>query len=103
MRSSQEGSIGFDPKSRFHFPRPMLQFGLRCLRPTGESEPRRYGSPHINLDSIMSAKHAPSLKPVDELTLPEARAEHEDLGREIAEHDRRYYEDDAPTVSDAEY
>ncbi|MEZ0170042.1 NAD-dependent DNA ligase LigA [Microvirga sp. TS319] len=51
----------------------------------------------------MSAKHAPSLKPVDELTLPEARAEHEDLGREIAEHDRRYYEDDAPTVSDAEY
>src|SRR4051794_24994006 len=38
------------------------------------------------------------------LTAPsEARAEHEALGREIAEHDRRYYEDDAPTVSDAEY
>ena len=36
-------------------------------------------------------------------TLAEARAEHDALGREIAEHDRRYYEEDAPTVSDAEY
>ncbi|WP_134496486.1 NAD-dependent DNA ligase LigA [Microvirga pakistanensis] len=51
----------------------------------------------------MSPKNAPSLKPVDQLTLTEARAEHDDLGREIAEHDRRYYEEDAPTVSDAEY
>ncbi|WP_457089799.1 NAD-dependent DNA ligase LigA [Microvirga sp. P5_D2] len=51
----------------------------------------------------MPAKNAPSLKPVDELTPAEARAEHEALGAEIAEHDRRYYEEDAPTVSDAEY
>jgi len=51
----------------------------------------------------MSAQNAPSLKPVDQLTLPEARAEHDALGREIAEHDRRYYEEDAPTISDAEY
>ncbi|WP_243371648.1 NAD-dependent DNA ligase LigA [Microvirga solisilvae] len=51
----------------------------------------------------MSAKNTPSLKSVDELTLKEARAEHEALGVEIAEHDRRYYEEDAPTVSDAEY
>src|SRR3954470_16088152 len=33
----------------------------------------------------------------------EARLEHATLGREIAAHDRRYYQDDAPTVSDAEY
>src|SRR4029078_7798801 len=39
----------------------------------------------------------------DDQTLVEAQAEHEALGREIAEHDRRYYEEDAPTVSDAEY
>src|SRR5918911_766380 len=39
----------------------------------------------------------------DALTLDNARAEHEALGLEIAEHDRRYYEEDAPTVSDAEY
>jgi DNA ligase (NAD+) len=36
-------------------------------------------------------------------TLAEARAEHARLGAEIAEHDRRYFQEDAPTVSDAEY
>ena len=35
--------------------------------------------------------------------LEEARAEHEALGAEIAEHDRRYHGEDAPTISDAEY
>ena len=40
---------------------------------------------------------------MDQLTPADARAEHDALGREIAEHDRRYYEEDAPTVSDAEY
>ena len=33
----------------------------------------------------------------------EARAEHARLGAEIAEHDRRYYQEDAPTISDADY
>jgi len=33
----------------------------------------------------------------------EARAEHARLGEEIAAHDRRYYQDDAPTISDADY
>ncbi|MGO4386855.1 NAD-dependent DNA ligase LigA [Microvirga sp. 2YAF29] len=51
----------------------------------------------------MPSKNAPSLKPVDEMTPTEARAEHEALSAEIAEHDRRYYEEDAPSVSDAEY
>ncbi len=32
-----------------------------------------------------------------------ARAEHARLGAEIAEHDKRYYQEDAPSVSDAEY
>ena len=46
----------------------------------------------------------PSPKPTRTPRLSaEARAEHDALGREIAEHDRRYYEEDAPTVSDAEY
>ncbi|HEV2603938.1 MAG TPA: NAD-dependent DNA ligase LigA [Microvirga sp.] len=40
---------------------------------------------------------------VDDLTPEQARAEHDALGAEIAEHDRRYYQEDAPTVSDAEY
>jgi DNA ligase (NAD+) len=40
---------------------------------------------------------------VDDLTEKQAKAEHARLGAEIAGHDRRYYQDDAPSVSDAEY
>jgi DNA ligase (NAD+) len=40
---------------------------------------------------------------VDELTGKQAKAEHARLQAEIAAHDKRYYQDDAPTVSDAEY
>jgi DNA ligase (NAD+) len=43
------------------------------------------------------------MKPVDALTEAEARAELDRLAREVAEHDRRYYQEDAPTISDAEY
>jgi DNA ligase (NAD+) len=41
--------------------------------------------------------------PVKTLDAAAARAEHERLGSEIAEHDRRYYSEDAPSVSDAAY
>ncbi len=41
--------------------------------------------------------------PVDDLTEKQAKAEHARLAAEIAEHDRRYYQEDAPTVSDAAY
>ncbi len=37
------------------------------------------------------------------LTLAKARDEHARLQNEIAEHDRRYHGEDAPTISDAEY
>jgi DNA ligase (NAD+) len=40
---------------------------------------------------------------VDDLTEKQAKAEHARLATEIAGHDKRYYQDDAPTVSDAEY
>jgi DNA ligase (NAD+) len=50
-----------------------------------------------------SSPAAPAIAPVSDLTLDQARAEHEALALEIAAHDRRYYEEDAPTVSDAEY
>ncbi len=42
-------------------------------------------------------------KPAPDLTLAKARREHKRLGAEIAEHDRRYHGEDAPTISDAEY
>jgi DNA ligase (NAD+) len=42
-------------------------------------------------------------RPVELLTEEEARAELERLAAEIAHHDRRYYAEDAPEVSDADY
>ncbi len=42
-------------------------------------------------------------KGLPKLTLAKARKEHARLGTEIAEHDRRYHGEDAPTISDAEY
>src|SRR5580698_7372265 len=41
--------------------------------------------------------------PVEALSEKQASAAHARLAVEIAAHDRRYYQDDAPTVSDAEY
>src|SRR5947207_905119 len=40
---------------------------------------------------------------VDDLTAKQAKAEHARLETEIAAHDKRYHQDDMPTVSDAEY
>ena len=53
-------------------------------------------------DSQMAAKDSAKL-PVDDLTEKQAKAEHARLAAEIAGHDRRYYQDDAPSVSDADY
>ncbi|MCB1378196.1 MAG: NAD-dependent DNA ligase LigA, partial [Alphaproteobacteria bacterium] len=41
--------------------------------------------------------------PVEDLTPIEAAAELAALARTIGEHDRRYYSEDAPSISDAEY
>jgi DNA ligase (NAD+) len=41
--------------------------------------------------------------PVEALTDSQAKAEYARLAKEIADNDRRYYQDDAPAVSDAEY
>jgi DNA ligase (NAD+) len=43
------------------------------------------------------------MKPVNDLTSVEADEELARLAREIAEHDRRYHGEDAPTISDAAY
>ncbi|HLH92752.1 MAG TPA: NAD-dependent DNA ligase LigA [Xanthobacteraceae bacterium] len=52
-----------------------------------------------------STPKKPVAKPpaVEDLTEKQAKAEHARLQGEIAAHDQRYYQDDAPTVSDAEY
>src|SRR5689334_8600856 len=41
--------------------------------------------------------------PVDFLTAKQAKAEHARLTAEIALHDKRYYQDDRPSITDAEY
>jgi DNA ligase (NAD+) len=41
--------------------------------------------------------------PVEELTPLEARAEHDRLAEEVAAHDIRYHQQDAPVISDADY
>src|SRR3954463_8404659 len=50
----------------------------------------------------MATRDASKIPP-DELSEKQARAEHARLHGEIVEHDKRYYQNDAPTVSDAEY
>src|SRR5476651_306897 len=44
-----------------------------------------------------------SAKTVDKLSSAEAEKELDRLAKEIAEHDRRYHAEDAPTISDADY
>ncbi len=50
----------------------------------------------------MASKHSSNLA-VDELTAAQAKTEHTRLEAEIAAHDRRYYQEDAPSISDADY
>jgi DNA ligase (NAD+) len=52
---------------------------------------------------MSSVRASRTEKPIDELTEKEAAAELARLATEIAEHDRHYHVEDAPTISDAEY
>ena len=45
------------------------------------------------------AKRSPEPTSISDLTEKQAKAEHARLHAEISEHDKRYYADDAPTVS----
>src|SRR5689334_14393370 len=50
----------------------------------------------------MAARDASKIA-VPDLSEKQAKAEHARLHAELTEHDKRYYQDDKPTVSDAEY
>jgi len=50
----------------------------------------------------MAARDASKVA-VSDLTAKQAAAEHARLHTELTEHDKRYYQDDQPTVTDAEY
>jgi len=43
------------------------------------------------------------MRPVEKITSADAEKELDRLAKEIAEHDRRYHGEDAPTISDADY
>ena len=51
----------------------------------------------------MATKAKKTLVDVAKLTKPQAKVEHMRLALELEGHDKRYYQDDAPVVSDAEY
>jgi DNA ligase (NAD+) len=53
--------------------------------------------------SARRRRDEPVVQPVDSLTEEEARTELASLAEEIAHHDRLYYTDAAPEISDAEY
>src|SRR5215467_7132086 len=55
-----------------------------------------------SVTDTMPPKSASQIAP-DALAEAQAKAELKRLATEIAAHDKRYYQDDAPTVSDAEY
>jgi DNA ligase (NAD+) len=52
---------------------------------------------------ITKSKKAKPLPDVADLTKAQAEVEHKRLALELEGHDRRYYQEDAPSVSDAEY
>src|SRR5215469_1214973 len=52
---------------------------------------------------MAKATKAKALPAVTDLTKAQAKVEHKRLALELEGHDRRYYQDDAPSVSDAEY
>src|SRR3546814_6477210 len=64
------------------------------------SRARRRRQPAGRARGLMSRQRE---KPVAELTPNRARLEHARLEEEIAAHDRRYHQEDAPTVADADY
>jgi DNA ligase (NAD+) len=54
-------------------------------------------------DGKLMAKVKTDKTPVELLTAKQAKAEHARLTVEITEHDKRYYQHDRPTISDADY
>ena len=85
--------------------RQRLEEIARMLSGANVTDEARAAAKRLMAEASAPAKKATekSVKAVDKLTSAEAEKELDRLAREIAEHDRRYYQQDAPNVSDAEY
>src|SRR4051812_47449825 len=53
-------------------------------------------------DSVMASRDSTKTS-ISDLSEKQAKAGHARLHAELIEHDKRYYQNDAPTISDAEY
>src|SRR5947209_18585333 len=51
----------------------------------------------------MATKAKKALVDVSKLSKPQAKVEHMRLALELEAHDKRYYQNDAPSITDAEY
>src|SRR5712691_9078089 len=80
-----------------------MSFRLAAARRPRNDVESYYRASQRNIsDGTMPPKSASHIAP-DALSEAQAKAELKRLAAEIAAHDKRYYQDDAPTVSDAAY
>ena len=89
--------------------RPGFGLGARPGRPPRRGRPDAGGRPRYRRRARRRGEPdrgpppVSARKPVQDMSKEEAQRELETLAAEIAEHDRRYYQEAAPTVSDVEY
>ena len=82
---------------------PGLVPGIHAFRLTAQEDVDGRDKPGHDEQRMAKSKIRTDKTPVDLLTAKQAAGEHARLQTEIAQHDKRYYQDDRPTVTDAEY
>jgi DNA ligase (NAD+) len=77
--------------------------GFRVRRYAPSRNDKEWVRPRPGMTKYSMAKIKTDKTPVELLTAKQAKAEYARLQTDIAAHDRRYYQDDRPTISDADY
>src|SRR6202047_2671561 len=86
-------------------PHPALRADLSPQKSGARLKAARFSRNELRRIQVAMAKTAKAKPLTDVATLPKAQAkvEHKRLTLELESHDKAYYQDDAPKVSDAEY